>query len=144
MTTPLLSVQDLSVAFRQGGRQILAVDRVSFDLKQGEGGLVDLEFLLQYLVLRDAAHVVPYGADAALAFGTRTHSHAPAASNGRSRVRTQCSPRFAATANSRVVSASRSGSRRTAAANAAAISSSVQVMISSLSTSPPSSMSRIA
>ncbi|MGJ4802779.1 bifunctional [glutamate--ammonia ligase]-adenylyl-L-tyrosine phosphorylase/[glutamate--ammonia-ligase] adenylyltransferase [Luteimonas sp. SDU82] len=26
-----------------------------FDLKQGEGGLVDLEFLLQYLVLRDAA-----------------------------------------------------------------------------------------
>jgi glutamate-ammonia-ligase adenylyltransferase len=29
-----------------------------FDLKQGEGGLVDLEFLLQYLVLRDA-HAVP-------------------------------------------------------------------------------------
>jgi len=29
-----------------------------FDLKQGEGGLVDLEFLLQYLVLRDA-HLVP-------------------------------------------------------------------------------------
>ena len=27
-----------------------------FDLKQGEGGLVDLEFLLQYLVLREAAH----------------------------------------------------------------------------------------
>ena len=26
----------------------------SFDLKQGEGGLVDLEFLLQFLVLRDA------------------------------------------------------------------------------------------
>jgi glutamate-ammonia-ligase adenylyltransferase len=26
-----------------------------FDLKQGKGGLVDLEFLLQYLVLRDAA-----------------------------------------------------------------------------------------
>lgn len=26
-----------------------------FDLKQGQGGLVDLEFLLQYLVLRDAA-----------------------------------------------------------------------------------------
>jgi glutamate-ammonia-ligase adenylyltransferase len=25
-----------------------------FDLKQGDGGLVDLEFLLQYLVLRDA------------------------------------------------------------------------------------------
>ncbi|MEO6364550.1 MAG: bifunctional [glutamate--ammonia ligase]-adenylyl-L-tyrosine phosphorylase/[glutamate--ammonia-ligase] adenylyltransferase [Luteimonas sp.] len=28
-----------------------------FDLKQGEGGLVDLEFLLQFLVLRDAATV---------------------------------------------------------------------------------------
>jgi len=27
-----------------------------FDLKQGEGGLVDLEFLLQYLVLREAVH----------------------------------------------------------------------------------------
>ena len=27
-------------------------DAVRFDLKQGEGGLVDLEFLLQYLVLR--------------------------------------------------------------------------------------------
>ncbi|MGH8033167.1 MAG: bifunctional [glutamate--ammonia ligase]-adenylyl-L-tyrosine phosphorylase/[glutamate--ammonia-ligase] adenylyltransferase, partial [Luteimonas sp.] len=31
-------------------------DAHGFDLKQGEGGLVDLEFLLQYLVLRDAAH----------------------------------------------------------------------------------------
>jgi glutamate-ammonia-ligase adenylyltransferase len=30
----------------------------SFDLKQGEGGLVDLEFLLQFLVLRDA-HAMP-------------------------------------------------------------------------------------
>jgi glutamate-ammonia-ligase adenylyltransferase len=29
-------------------------DAGRFDLKQGEGGLVDLEFLLQYLVLRDA------------------------------------------------------------------------------------------
>ena len=31
-------------------------DAARFDLKQGAGGLVDLEFLLQYLVLRDAAH----------------------------------------------------------------------------------------
>jgi len=31
---------------------------VRFDLKQGEGGLVDLEFLLQFLVLRDA-HAEP-------------------------------------------------------------------------------------
>lgn len=29
-------------------------DAARFDIKQGEGGLVDLEFLLQYLVLRDA------------------------------------------------------------------------------------------
>ena len=29
-------------------------DAHRFDLKQGEAGLVDLEFLLQYLVLRDA------------------------------------------------------------------------------------------
>src|SRR3954469_279166 len=35
-TKPLLSVRDLSVAFRQGERQILAVDRISFDLKKGE------------------------------------------------------------------------------------------------------------
>jgi glutamate-ammonia-ligase adenylyltransferase len=30
-------------------------DAARFDLKQGEGGLVDLEFLLQYLVLRNAS-----------------------------------------------------------------------------------------
>src|SRR5215471_450907 len=33
---PLLSVRDLSVAFIQGGRETLAVDRVSFDLAKGE------------------------------------------------------------------------------------------------------------
>jgi microcin C transport system ATP-binding protein len=33
--TPLLSVRDLSVSFRQGERDILAVDRVSFDLAKG-------------------------------------------------------------------------------------------------------------
>ncbi|MCA0320633.1 MAG: ABC transporter ATP-binding protein [Proteobacteria bacterium] len=33
---PLLSVQDLSVAFRQGGRDSLAVDRISFDVGRGE------------------------------------------------------------------------------------------------------------
>jgi microcin C transport system ATP-binding protein len=32
----LLEVHDLSVAFRQGGRETLAVDRVSFDIKKGE------------------------------------------------------------------------------------------------------------
>ncbi|MCZ8103310.1 MAG: ABC transporter ATP-binding protein [Burkholderiales bacterium] len=36
MTTSLLSVRDLSVAFRQGGRETLAVDRVSFDVGPGE------------------------------------------------------------------------------------------------------------
>jgi len=36
VTEPLLSVRDLSVAFRQGERQLLAVDRISFELKKGE------------------------------------------------------------------------------------------------------------
>jgi microcin C transport system ATP-binding protein len=35
-SAPLVSVQDLSVAFRQGGRDDLAVDRVSFDVMPGE------------------------------------------------------------------------------------------------------------
>jgi microcin C transport system ATP-binding protein len=33
---PLLAIKDLSVGFRQGGRQSLAVDRVSFDIARGE------------------------------------------------------------------------------------------------------------
>ena len=36
MTEPLLSVRDLSVAFHQGGRESLAVDRVSFNIGRGE------------------------------------------------------------------------------------------------------------
>ena len=36
MTAPLLSVRDLSVAFRQGGRDTLAVDRISFDVAPRE------------------------------------------------------------------------------------------------------------
>jgi microcin C transport system ATP-binding protein len=35
-TTPLLKVEDLSVAFRQGGRTTLAADRVSFEINKGE------------------------------------------------------------------------------------------------------------
>ena len=34
-------------------------DLPMFDLKQGEGGLVDLEFLLQFLVMRDAVKQAP-------------------------------------------------------------------------------------
>jgi microcin C transport system ATP-binding protein len=34
--TPLLEVEDLSVAFRQGGKDTLAVDRISFAVKPGE------------------------------------------------------------------------------------------------------------
>jgi microcin C transport system ATP-binding protein len=33
---PLLTVEDLSVAFRQGGKDTLAVDSISFDVKAGE------------------------------------------------------------------------------------------------------------
>jgi microcin C transport system ATP-binding protein len=36
MTTPLLSIRDLSVVFRQGARENLAVDRVSFDIAKGQ------------------------------------------------------------------------------------------------------------
>jgi microcin C transport system ATP-binding protein len=36
MNVPLLSVQDLSVAFRQSGGDVLAVDRISFDIMPGE------------------------------------------------------------------------------------------------------------
>jgi len=35
-TSPLLSVENLSVVFRQGGRETLAADRVSFNIKKGE------------------------------------------------------------------------------------------------------------
>ncbi len=36
MSDPLLSVEDFSVAFSQGGKQTLAVDRISFDIGKGE------------------------------------------------------------------------------------------------------------
>ena len=36
MSEPLLSVRELSVAFRQGDKDILAVDKVSFDIGKGE------------------------------------------------------------------------------------------------------------
>jgi microcin C transport system ATP-binding protein len=34
--SPLLSVRELSVAFRHGGRETIAVDRISFDIAKGE------------------------------------------------------------------------------------------------------------
>jgi len=36
MSRPLLSIRDLSVAFAQGGQESIAVDRISFDIQQGE------------------------------------------------------------------------------------------------------------
>ena len=36
MTDQLLSVRDLSIAFRSSGRETLAVDRISFDIAKGE------------------------------------------------------------------------------------------------------------
>jgi microcin C transport system ATP-binding protein len=35
-TDPLLSIRDLSIAFGHGSREVLAVDRVSFDIRKGE------------------------------------------------------------------------------------------------------------
>ncbi len=35
-SSPLLSVRDLSIAFGRGAREMLAVDKVSFDIKKGE------------------------------------------------------------------------------------------------------------
>lgn len=49
-------LRDDVLSMRQRMREELdRSDGALFDLKQGEGGLVDLEFLAQYLVLREAA-----------------------------------------------------------------------------------------
>lgn len=45
---------DVAAMRRRMRAELDRSDAALFDLKQGEGGLVDLEFLLQYLVLRDA------------------------------------------------------------------------------------------
>src|SRR5205814_2982839 len=45
---------DVSSMRRRMRAELDRSDAARFDLKQGDGGLVDLEFLLQYLVLRDA------------------------------------------------------------------------------------------
>ena len=45
---------DIGTMRRRMRAELDRSDAATFDLKQGEGGLVDLEFLLQYLVLREA------------------------------------------------------------------------------------------
>ncbi len=46
---------DVSSMRRRMRAELDRSDAALFDLKQGEGGLVDLEFLLQFMLLRDAA-----------------------------------------------------------------------------------------
>ncbi|HWS77760.1 MAG TPA: bifunctional [glutamate--ammonia ligase]-adenylyl-L-tyrosine phosphorylase/[glutamate--ammonia-ligase] adenylyltransferase [Thermomonas sp.] len=46
--------EDVSSMRRRMRAELDRSDAAVFDLKQGEGGLVDLEFLLQFLLLRDA------------------------------------------------------------------------------------------
>ncbi|MEO5629455.1 MAG: bifunctional [glutamate--ammonia ligase]-adenylyl-L-tyrosine phosphorylase/[glutamate--ammonia-ligase] adenylyltransferase, partial [Thermomonas sp.] len=48
-------IEDVSSMRRKMRTELDRSDAAVFDLKQGEGGLVDLEFLLQFLVLRHAA-----------------------------------------------------------------------------------------
>ena len=52
---PASLAEDVSSMRRRMRAELDRSDAAVFDLKQGEGGLVDLEFLLQHLVLRDAA-----------------------------------------------------------------------------------------
>src|SRR3546814_7011754 len=47
--------EDVDAMRRRMRSELDRSDASGFDLKQGEGGLVDLEFALQYLVLRDGA-----------------------------------------------------------------------------------------
>src|SRR5690606_6745881 len=49
--------EDVDAMRRRMRAELDRSDAGGFDIKQGEGGLVDLEFMLQYLVLRDAAQV---------------------------------------------------------------------------------------
>ncbi len=70
--------QDVSAMRRKMHAELDRSDAAIFDLKQGEGGLVDLEFLLQFLVLRDAtshpglleSRATPELLDAAVAAGS--------------------------------------------------------------------------
>jgi len=83
-------LEDVSSMRRKMRAELDRSDAAIFDLKQGEGGLVDLEFLLQFLVLRDAAvhpgllqsRATPALLDAAFAAGSladRVHAQLQAA-----------------------------------------------------------------
>ncbi len=83
-------IEDVSSMRRKMRAELDRSDAAIFDLKQGEGGLVDLEFLLQFLVLRDAgshaalleSRATPTLLDAALAAGSipaATHAQLHAA-----------------------------------------------------------------
>lgn len=71
---------DVSSMRRRMRAELDRSDAAVFDLKQGDGGLVDLEFLLQFLLLRDAAdhpvmcapRATPALLDAVLASGSIT------------------------------------------------------------------------
>ncbi|QIL19823.1 bifunctional [glutamate--ammonia ligase]-adenylyl-L-tyrosine phosphorylase/[glutamate--ammonia-ligase] adenylyltransferase [Thermomonas sp. HDW16] len=52
---PIAVAEDVSKMRRKMRAELDRSDAALFDIKQGEGGLVDLEFLLQSLVLRNAA-----------------------------------------------------------------------------------------
>ncbi|MES2859271.1 MAG: bifunctional [glutamate--ammonia ligase]-adenylyl-L-tyrosine phosphorylase/[glutamate--ammonia-ligase] adenylyltransferase [Pseudomonadota bacterium] len=52
---PAALAESVSAMRRKMRAELDRSDPASFDLKQGEGGLVDLEFLLQFLLLRDGA-----------------------------------------------------------------------------------------
>lgn len=74
MSEPLLSVENLSVAFRQGNQKVQAVIDVSFDLKAasrvgviGESGSGKTVTALSVLRLHDPRHV-EYGADSRILF----------------------------------------------------------------------------
>ena len=77
---PASLAEDVSSMRRRMRAELDRSDAAVFDLKQGEGGLVDLEFLLQHLVLRDAAvhaslhgpRATPALLDAVLATGSIT------------------------------------------------------------------------
>ncbi len=68
-------IEDVSAMRRKMRAELDRSDAAVFDLKQGEGGLVDLEFLLQFLVLRHAAEhptlTVPRASSALIAMLAR-------------------------------------------------------------------------